>query len=449
MSIVTLRNAILEARAALTGVTAVTDLVPERNITFGNSPQKDTMPRIVIEVSSAEYDATYTQSRKVQTFTVEYAVYSKSVDTCTAIMDEVRHALDAYTSSAFSVRVTDESFQAELDNVLLGVVVATFQDAAGVPGYDATVGAQLNDALAEVAAWETEFGTDIATYQATPSKIAYPTILHMDDPDDVGVLTWGVNGYQGTLASGALTPGPSPSKIRHVAEVDVVNDPEYLKTLVNNNEFGNKHRFTYDDGTEATEIYSNNESTMTGQNTNAGPLNDGYTGDNPQYIIDHYTGLGWFRQGLWVGDAASGEFYNSRGIYDHYTDFQDWIDKPSTVTLAGFSDWRRPTGPEWTYSLGNVDFSNYMNGNTQTGRDIYFPPLNQYTRAFGGFIALLGPVDVSAESLTAGFNWFVPASQTNGFYLTGLVQSFMESSIANHNNGTVSTLLVRRHYTNS
>lgn len=164
MSTVTLRNAILEARAALTGVTAVTDLVPARNITFGNSPQKDTMPRIVIEVSSAEYDATFTQSRKVQTFTVEYAVYSDSVDTCTAIMDEVRLALDSYTSSAFAVRVTDESFQAEVDNVLLGVVVSTFQDAVGAPGYDATLGTQLNDALADVAAWEAATGMTLTEF---------------------------------------------------------------------------------------------------------------------------------------------------------------------------------------------------------------------------------------------------------------------------------------------
>ena len=446
MSTVTLRNAILEARAALTGATAVTDLVPERNITFGNSPQKDTMPRIVIEVSSAEYDATFTQSRKVQTFTVEYAVYSDSVDTCTAIMDEVRLALDGYTSSAFAVRVTDESFQAEVDNVLLGVVVSTFQDAAGVPGYNPTVGSQLTDALAEVAAWEAELGSDLATYQATPAKIAYPNIIHMDDPDDVGVETWGPNGYQGTLDSGALSPGPSPSKIRHVAEVDTVADPTYLKTLVNNNEFGNKHRFTYDDGTEATEIYSTTPNVLNGVSAALGPLADGYTGSNPRYIIDHYTGLGWFR-GLY--SATSTDWYDSRGLYGFFSDLQDWVDKPSTFTYAGFSDWRRATGPEWTFGLGNVDWTSYMTGSDQSARDIYFPPLNQYSRGFGALLMLLGPTDINAQSTSADFNWFIPASQTNGGYLTGIVQSAFESQIAVGTNSTYAPLLVRRHYNNS
>ena len=151
--VVTLRNAILEARAALTGATALTDLVPERNITFGNSPQKDRMPRIVIEVSSAEYAATFTQSRKVQTFTVEYAVYSKSVDTCTAIMDEVRQALDTYQSSDFAVRVTDESFQAEVDNILLGVVVATFTLLATATAYDPSSAIPRHVAEPSPAAW--------------------------------------------------------------------------------------------------------------------------------------------------------------------------------------------------------------------------------------------------------------------------------------------------------
>lgn len=160
--VVTLRNAILEARAALTGAPALTALVPERSITFGNSPQKDLMPRIVIEVSGAEYDATFTQSRKVQTFTVEYAVYSKSVDTCTAIMDEVRQALDTYQSSDFAVRVTDESFQAEVDNVLLGVVVATFQDAAGIPGFDASAAETLIAVQEDLAAAQ----SDLAQAQA-------------------------------------------------------------------------------------------------------------------------------------------------------------------------------------------------------------------------------------------------------------------------------------------
>lgn len=287
---------------------------------------------------------------------------------------------------------------------------------------------------------------DYYTAQNTVApQIAYPNIIHMDDKDDVGVETWGPNGYQAMLSSGALSPGPAPSNILHIAEVDTAADPQYLKTLVNNNEFGNKHRFTYDDGTEATEMYTNNPLVADGGNVSVGPGLDGYTGDNPRYIIDHYTGLGWYRSDY---SHNLSTWYEARGLYGFYTSLQDWVDKPSTFTYAGFSDWRRPTGPEWLFSLGTVDWSSYMTGNDQSDRDIYFPPLNQFIRGYGGLVMLLGPADVSNESTTADFNWFFPVSQTNGGILTGVSQAGMESQITNQNNSTYTTFMCRRHYDN-
>ena len=283
----------------------------------------------------------------------------------------------------------------------------------------------------------------IAQNEVAP-QIAYPNIIHMDDIDDVGVETWGPNGYQGMLSSGVLSPGPAPSNILHIAEVDTVADPQYLKTLVNNNEFGNKHRFTYDDGTEATEVYSGVASTVDNHAVLAG-----YTGSNPRYVIDHYTGLGWYVSAFAAGGTATSvEWYDARGLYDYYTDMQDWVDKPSTFTYGGFTDWRRPTGPEWTFGLGSVDWSSYMTGNNQSDRDIYFPPLNQYSRGFGSILMLLGPADISNESLTADFNWFVPASQTNGGLLTGIAKGTLDTRFADGTNSNYSPILCRRHYDN-
>jgi len=388
-------------------------------------------------------------------------VYSKSVDTCTAIMDEVRQALDTYQSSDFAVRVTDESFQAEVDNVLLGVVVATFQDAAGIPGFDTSAAETLvavqedlaaaqADLAAETAAWEAAVGLTLAEYEALPTpRIAYPNILHVDDNDDVGVETWGPNGYQAMLSDGTLSPGPAPSNILHVSEVDTANDSEYLRTLVNNNEFGNKRRFTYDDGTEAFEYYSSTLAVSDGTHPLVGPLADGYTGSNPRYIIDHYTGLGWYRSSYSVTNAASGDWYESRGMYDHYTDMQDWVDKPSTLTYGGFTDWRRPSLQEWLFSLGNVDWTGYVTGNDASARDIYFPPLNMYTRGYGAVMMLLGPTDLKNDSVNSDFNWYIPASQTNGGYITGIAQSKMEEKIDVENYSNYAPILCRRHYSNS
>lgn len=232
--VVTLRNAILEARAALTGATALTDLVPERSITFGNSPQKDLMPRIVIEVSSAEYEATFTQSRKVQTFTVEYAVYSKSVDTCTAIMDEVRQALDTYQSSDFSVRVTDESFQAEVDNVLLGVVVATFQDAHGIPGFDASAAETLAAVQEDLAQAQTDLAAAQASEQALQDQLDAinnpPAFNATGQPGETTGALWSLRvlaeGYTGPVvqvANYTTLTGYTFSEVVDVYEADLGN----------------------------------------------------------------------------------------------------------------------------------------------------------------------------------------------------------------------------------
>ena len=122
----TLRNAILEARQALTDYADLTQLVPEGQITFGNSPQKDVMPRIVIEVAGVDYEPTFYNDREQKIYIINYAVFSTQVDQCTQILDELRLALDAYTSQQFETRITDETFSATVDGVLVGVVEATF-----------------------------------------------------------------------------------------------------------------------------------------------------------------------------------------------------------------------------------------------------------------------------------------------------------------------------------
>lgn len=126
-----IRDVVLTARSILTGDAALTALVPAAKITFGNSPQKDAKPRIVIEVARTEYAPTFYDDSKVRTYTVEYAVYSDSVDECTNIMDAVRGAVAANQVEPnpldFDIRLIDESLQAEVDGVLLGVVSATFQ----------------------------------------------------------------------------------------------------------------------------------------------------------------------------------------------------------------------------------------------------------------------------------------------------------------------------------
>ena len=109
----------------------VPDVVPAQRITYGNSPQKQQKPRIVLEVSGTTYTPTFDDDRKVKTFTVDYAVYSDSVAQCTDVMARIQTVIRQHevpsNGLGFDVRLTDETLQAEVDGVLVGVVQATFQ----------------------------------------------------------------------------------------------------------------------------------------------------------------------------------------------------------------------------------------------------------------------------------------------------------------------------------
>ena len=109
----------------------VPDVVPAQRITYGNSPQKQQKPRIVLEVAGTTYTPTFDDDRKVKTFTVDYAVYSDSVAQCTDVMARIQTVIRQHevpsNGLGFDVRLTDETLQAEVDGVLVGVVQATFQ----------------------------------------------------------------------------------------------------------------------------------------------------------------------------------------------------------------------------------------------------------------------------------------------------------------------------------
>ena len=473
--IVTLRDAIKEARAAMLASSAVTSLVGDLKITFGNSRQADVNPRIVIEVSGAEYTPTFLQSRKVQTFTVEYACYSESVDECTQIMDAVREALDTYTSSDFAVRVADESFQADVDNTLLGVVVATFQDTTGIPGFDAggaeaLINAQedlaaaeqdladaqqaladeqantataVSDAVsAETDQWEAAVGMTLAEYQALPpADIYYQRPLHKREHEEEISAANFPHGYAAAYDAGLLNPEP-PAVISHVARVDPTDT--LGKTLINPNVFGNTHRYTYDDGTEATETNSTGRSGVLFTATNV----DGYTGPNPQYIIDHYTGLGWYRSYVNSADAtANNEWWNNKEFNTALatTDRKEYFAEVANITTQGYSDWRPATMQEYLFTYGGpTDPINIYAGNTglNTDLDVYIPMISIGHRNSGSNFIFNGPID------RANYSYGVEG------YLRSATNSALvgDASVANMDSYVSTTafkaqfLLVRNHF---
>ena len=85
---------------ATEGLSTVKDVVPANRISYGNSPQKTVTPRIVLEVSGTTYSPTFDDDRKVRTYTVDYAVYSKSVAECTDIMERIQTVIRQHETGA-------------------------------------------------------------------------------------------------------------------------------------------------------------------------------------------------------------------------------------------------------------------------------------------------------------------------------------------------------------
>lgn len=297
---------------------------------------------------------------------------------------------------------------------------------------------------------------DYYTAQNTvPPRIQYPSFLHVDNwryghPNYTENFPYG---FDERLQAGELSAGPTPENVLHSPAVDTTNPSEAHRLLYDNNEFGNKFRFTYDDGTEATRVYSTSPATV----DNAAVL-DGYTGSNPRYIIDNYTGLAWYRSHH--GTAAQGEWYTWRGLDQGTAPFSDYVgmlEAVNDITLYGYSDWRMPTAQEFYGSLGVSDTSNWMGGNVPEDHEAYFPPINLGWRGYGGRNLLLGPFDMYNQSMSdandnPGVNqsWFeayVPLTISNG----GWVGSQTLANADNYASGNVdnwNTFIVRRHFDN-
>lgn len=117
--------------------------------------------------------------------------------------------------------------------------------------------------------------------------------------DQTRTIVNGDNGWH--TANGTYDYDP-PANPTHVAQLDY-NDAEPFLTLRENNAFGNTYRFTDENGGQT---YTNH------------------------YVIDHYTGLGWYKGHRF----GFGSDYTTRVTNCH------------TATDFSFSDWRMPNRNE-------------------------------------------------------------------------------------------------------
>jgi hypothetical protein len=152
----------------------------------------------------------------------------------------------------------------------------------------------------------------------------------------------GDEGYH--FQNGTFDYTPPVFPISH-AKLDL-NAANPFVTLVDNNAFGNKNRFTYLDGTQT---YTTN------------------------YAIDHLTGLGW--------------------NYDLYPDtgWNAHIDNSNASTFGGFTDWRLPAMIEWFTIFDRETSASYK------GRGLSYSPFLILTQPI--FYSSTTRQDVTTEYL--------------------------------------------------
>lgn len=116
-----------DVRTCLTSHTALTDEIPARKITLARRPQRDEMPGLTITLGNVDYEPTTTDYSAATTYRVDITIFGASGQEVTRIHDKVKDAFVAANSSNFDVRVFDERYFVDVDNIHQGFVSATWK----------------------------------------------------------------------------------------------------------------------------------------------------------------------------------------------------------------------------------------------------------------------------------------------------------------------------------
>jgi len=125
-----------EVRSALTGYSGLTDLIPANKITFARRPQRDQMPGLTVALGNVDYEPVTNSYAAATTYRVDITVFGESAQSTTAIHDQVKLALLAANSTNFRIRLFDERYFVDVDNVHQGYVSAMWEMNVGVSTTD-------------------------------------------------------------------------------------------------------------------------------------------------------------------------------------------------------------------------------------------------------------------------------------------------------------------------
>jgi hypothetical protein len=125
-----------EVRSALISYSGLTDLLPADKITFARRPQRDQMPGLTVTLGNVDYEPVTQSYAAATTYRVDITVFHKSARECTAIHDQVKLAMLAANSSNFRIRLFDERYFVDVDNIHQGYVTVMWEMDTGVDTTD-------------------------------------------------------------------------------------------------------------------------------------------------------------------------------------------------------------------------------------------------------------------------------------------------------------------------
>lgn len=104
-----------EARRIVVQATGVTSLVPADKISFSQRPQGDTLPGIVLNMGTVEYEPVFDNAAIKTIYRVDYLTYSDTAQSTATIHEAVKAAVLAFSSGNFHIRLFDESYFVDVD----------------------------------------------------------------------------------------------------------------------------------------------------------------------------------------------------------------------------------------------------------------------------------------------------------------------------------------------
>ncbi len=98
-----------------------------QRITFARAIQGKNKPYIILNVGGADYESTTTQEDESAAYRIDYIAYADTVSKALDIHDALHAAIKATTSDTFDIRILDEDYFVDVDDVHRATISVVFR----------------------------------------------------------------------------------------------------------------------------------------------------------------------------------------------------------------------------------------------------------------------------------------------------------------------------------